>query len=158
MMEEVVGELLTQKNKTLAVAESCTGGLIGQRLTNISGSSRYFIEGAVTYHNDAKVRTLSVPPALIEKYGAVSKEVAEAMAGGMREKAKTDYAISVTGIAGPTGGTEEKPVGTVFIGFADGVKRKSLKLKLPGDRNLIRWRSSQAALDYLRRNLLKEDE
>jgi nicotinamide-nucleotide amidase len=158
LMEEVIGQLLTEKKQTLAVAESCTGGLIGQRLTEVSGSSAYFIEGAVTYHNDTKIRTLNVPEMLIKDHGAVSAEVAEAMAQGIREKASTDYAISVTGVAGPTGGTEEKPVGTVFIGYADKSNIKSLRLKLPGDRKLIRWRSSQAALDYLRRNILKENE
>ncbi len=154
-MEEVIGKLLIERGETVAVAESCTGGLIGQRLTDISGSSKYFIEGIVAYHNDAKIRSLNVSQDLIEKHGAVSKEVAEAMAKGMREYAKTDYAVSVTGIAGPDGGTEEKPVGTVFVGYCDREKTKSLQLKLPGDRNLIRWRSSQAALDYLRRQILK---
>jgi nicotinamide-nucleotide amidase len=155
-MEEVVGNLLKRQKKTLSIAESCTGGLIGSRITEVSGSSEYFIEGAVTYHNDAKIRNLSVPIELIEKHGAVSAEVAEAMARGMREKAKTDYAISVTGIAGPTGGTEEKPVGLVFIGYADESQVKSFKIILPGDRFLIRWRASSAALDYLRRQILKK--
>jgi nicotinamide-nucleotide amidase len=155
-MEEVVGSLLKSEQKTLSLAESCTGGLVGQRITEVSGSSAYFIEGAVCYANDAKIRSLSVPRELIDKHGAVSAEVAEAMARGMREKAQTDYAISVTGIAGPTGGTEEKPVGLVFIGYADNVKVKSLKIILPGDRYLIRWRASQAALDYLRRQILKK--
>ncbi|HEX8637559.1 MAG TPA: CinA family protein, partial [Pyrinomonadaceae bacterium] len=90
-----------------------------------------------------------------EKHGAVSAETAEAMARGMREKARTDYAVSVTGIAGPSGGSDEKPVGTVFIGYADANQTKSLKIILPGDRFLIRWRASQAALDYLRRQILK---
>lgn len=155
-MEEIVGNLLKTQQKTLAVAESCTGGLIGSRITEVSGSSEYFIEGAVTYHNDAKIRSLSVPIELIEMHGSVSAEVAEAMARGMREKAKTDYAISVTGIAGPTGGTEEKPVGMIFIGYADESQVKSYKIILPGDRYLIRWRASQAALDYLRRQILKK--
>lgn len=154
-MEEIVGQLLAEKGKTLSVAESCTGGLIGERLTDISGSSAYFIEGVIAYANEAKVRTLNVPPELIKTYGAVSAEVAEAMAKGMRERAGTDFAISVTGIAGPTGGTEEKPVGLVFIGFADASLVKSLRIILPGDRYLIRWRASQAALDYLRRQILK---
>lgn len=154
-MEEVIGNLLKENGKTLSVAESCTGGLIGERLTEVSGSSAYFIEGAVTYANEAKIRTLNVPAELIETHGAVSAEVAEAMARGMRERAGTDYAISVTGIAGPTGGTEEKPVGLVFIGYADAEKVKSFKIILPGDRYLIRWRASQAALDYLRRKILQ---
>lgn len=155
-MEEVVGNLLKTEKKTLSVAESCTGGLIGSRLTEVSGSSEYFIEGAVTYHNDAKIKTLSVPKELIENFGAVSAQVAEAMAKGMREKAGTDYAISVTGIAGPMGGSDVKPVGTVFIGYADEGQVKSFKILLPGDRFLIRWRASQTALDYLRRQILKK--
>jgi nicotinamide-nucleotide amidase len=155
-MEEVVGKLLIGKGKTLSVAESCTGGLISQRLTDISGSSRYFIEGVVAYANEAKIETLGVAPEIIEQNGAVSAATAEAMANGMRQKAKTDYAISITGIAGPTGGTPEKPVGTVYIGYSDENLTKSFKIVLPGDRYLIRWRSSQAALDYLRRQILKK--
>lgn len=157
-MEEVVGKLLAEKGKTLSVAESCTGGLIGERLTDISGSSRYFIEGIIAYSNEAKMRTLNVPKELIEAHGAVSAEVCEAMAKGMLERAGTDYALSVTGIAGPSGGTEEKPVGTVFIGYADKMQVKSRRIVLPGDRYLIRWRTSQAALDILRRNLLREND
>jgi nicotinamide-nucleotide amidase len=157
-MEEIVGEILARNGKTLSAAESCTGGLIARRLTEISGASAYFIEGVVAYSNAAKSRTLNVPKELIEDHGAVSAEVAEAMAKGMRERAETDYAISITGVAGPTGGSEEKPVGTVFIGYADDVQVKSFKIILPGDRYLIRWRSSQAALDYLRRQMLKKEE
>ncbi|MGI9037146.1 MAG: competence/damage-inducible protein A [Pyrinomonadaceae bacterium] len=155
LMEEVIGNLLKQKGKTLSVAESCTGGLVGERLTDAAGASRYFIQGVTAYANNAKIKTLNVAPEIIEKFGAVSFEVAEAMARGMRELAETDYAISVTGIAGPSGGSEEKPVGTVFIGYADEKKVKSLKIILPGDRYLIRWRASQAALDYLRRKILQ---
>ena len=155
-MEEVVGKMLTDSGKTLALAESCTGGLIGMRLTDVPGSSKYFLEGAITYSNDAKIRTLGVPQEVLEAHGAVSPETAEAMAAGIRERVNSDYAVSVTGIAGPDGGTDEKPVGTVFIGYADGSGTKSLKLTLPGDRYLIRWRSSQAALDYLRRQLIKK--
>ncbi|MDQ3322367.1 MAG: competence/damage-inducible protein A [Acidobacteriota bacterium] len=154
-MEEVVGKLLTANKKTLSIAESCTGGLIAERLTEVSGSSAYFIEGAITYADEAKIRNLNVPAELIEKHGAVSAEVAKAMAKGMRERARTDYAVSVTGIAGPNGGSEEKPVGLVFIGFADENEIKSIKINLPGDRYLIRWRASQSALDYLRRQILK---
>ena len=157
-MEEVVGRLLSANGKTVSLAESCTGGLIGERLTDVSGSSKYFIEGVIAYANEAKIRTLNVPQDLIEARGAVSAEVAEAMAKGMRERAETDYAVSVTGIAGPTGGSEDKPVGLVFIGFADHEQVKSLKIILPGDRYLIRWRASQAALDYLRRQILKKRE
>ena len=155
-MEEIIGKLLRESKKTLAIAESCTGGLIGERLTDVSGSSAYFIEGVIAYSNEAKIRTLNVSSELIETRGAVSAEVAEAMAAGMRERAKTDYAISVTGIAGPDGGSEEKPVGLVFIGYSDEAQTKSLKIILPGDRYLIRWRASSAALDYLRRQIIKK--
>ena len=155
-LEEIVGKMLTDNGKTLALAESCTGGLIGMRLTDVPGSSGYFLEGAITYSNEAKTRTLGVPKELLDAHGAVSAETAEAMAAGIREKVGSDYGVSVTGIAGPDGGSEEKPVGTVFIGYADSSGTRSLKMTLPGDRFLIRWRSSQAALDYLRRQMLKE--
>lgn len=154
-MEEIVGLRLKERGETLSVAESCTGGLIGQRITDVAGSSAYFIEGAITYSNEAKIRTLNVSPDIIENHGAVSAECAEAMAAGMLEYAGTDHAISVTGIAGPDGGSDEKPVGTVFIGYAGQSGVKSVKIVLPGDRYLIRWRASQAALDYLRRQLAK---
>lgn len=155
-MEEVIGQMLSRRGETLSTAESCTGGLIAKRLTEVPGSSAYFMEGAVTYANDAKIRTLNVPEEIIDTHGAVSAETAEAMARGMRERAGTDYAVSVTGIAGPAGGTEEKPVGTVYIGYSDETATKSIKFVLPGDRYLIRWRASQAALDYLRRQILKK--
>lgn len=152
-MEEIVGNRLKERGETVSIAESCTGGLVARRLTEIPGSSAYFMEGAVTYSNEAKMRTLNVSPEILEYHGAVSAECAEAMAKGMLAYAGTDHAISVTGIAGPDGGSEEKPVGTVFIGYADKKGAKSVKIVLPGDRYLIRWRSSQAALDYLRRQL-----
>jgi nicotinamide-nucleotide amidase len=154
-MEEVVGRMLKTAGKTLSVAESCTGGLIGMRLTEVPGSSEYFIEGAITYSNDAKMRTLGVKAETLAAHGAVSGETAEEMARGIRFRAGTDFALSVTGIAGPDGGSDEKPVGTVFIGYSDSAGERSLKLTIPGDRYLVRWRSSQAALDYLRRRLLK---
>ena len=155
-MEEVVGSLLKARGKTVSVAESCTGGMIGMRLTEVSGSSAYFIEGSVVYSNESKLRTLNVSELTLRDHGAVSSETAEAMAKGMRERSGSDFAISVTGIAGPDGGTEEKPVGTVFIGYSDPRRTRSMKFVFPGDRELIRWRSSQAALDYLRRQILKE--
>jgi nicotinamide-nucleotide amidase len=153
-MEEVVGLKLSVGGYTLAVAESCTGGLLAQRLTDIPGSSKYFIEGVVTYANDAKVRALDVEPILLLEHGAVSAPVAEAMAEGIRRRAETDFGVSITGIAGPGGGTDEKPVGTVFIAIASEAGTEHRKLKLPGDRQLIRWRASQAALDLLRRRLI----
>lgn len=152
-MEEVVGIQLKTRGETLAVAESCTGGLIGQRLTDVPGSSAYFMEGAITYSNEAKMRTLGVSTEILSTHGAVSAKCAEAMAEGMRRYAGTDHAISVTGVAGPDGGSEKKPVGTVFIGYSGVNGVKSVKIALPGDRYLIRWRASQAALDYLRRQL-----
>jgi nicotinamide-nucleotide amidase len=153
-MEEVVGLRLAVAGFTLAVAESCTGGLISQRLTEVPGSSVYFMEGVVTYSNDAKTRSLGVDAELILKHGAVSAEVAEAMAEGVRRRADTDFGLSVTGIAGPGGGTEEKPVGLVCIALSDDAHTEHRKFILPGDRHLIRWRASQAALDLLRRRLI----
>jgi nicotinamide-nucleotide amidase len=153
-MEEVVGLRLAVGGFTLAVAESCTGGLISERLTNVAGSSVYFKEGVVAYSNDAKIRSLGVDSELIRTHGAVSAPVAEAMADGVRHRSDTDFGISVTGIAGPDGGTEEKPVGLVYIALADDAHVEHRKLNLPGDRQLIRWRASQAALDLLRRRLI----
>jgi nicotinamide-nucleotide amidase len=153
-MEEIVGLRLAVGGFTLSVAESCTGGLISQRLTEVPGSSVYFMEGVVTYSNDAKTRSLGVDSELILKHGAVSWEVAEAMAEGVRHRADTDFGLSVTGIAGPGGATEDKPVGLVYIALADDAHTEHRKLMLPGDRHLIRWRASQAALDLLRRRLI----
>jgi nicotinamide-nucleotide amidase len=153
-MEEVIGLRLAVNGFTLAVAESCTGGLICERLTEVPGSSAYLMEGVVTYSNDAKVRLLGVPADLIGEYGAVSPQVAEAMAEGVRERAGTDFGLSVTGIAGPSGGSEDKPVGLVYVALADDAHTEHRKLLLPGDRQLIRWRASQAALDLLRRRLI----
>lgn len=153
-MEEVVGLKLAVGGYSLSVAESCTGGLLAQRLTEIPGSSKYFIEGVVTYSNESKTRLLGVEPILLLEHGAVSAPVAEAMAEGIRSRAQTDFALAITGVAGPGGGTEEKPVGTVFIAIASEAGTEHRKLKLPGDRNLIRWRATQAALDLLRRRLI----
>jgi nicotinamide-nucleotide amidase len=153
-MEEIVGLRLAVGGFTLAVAESCTGGLISQRLTEVPGSSVYFMEGVVTYSNEAKTRALGVDSELIREHGAVSAEVAEAMAEGVRQRAGTDFGLSVTGIAGPGGGSEEKPVGLVYIALSDDAHTEHRKLQLPGDRHLIRWRASQAALDLLRRRLI----
>ncbi len=153
-MEDIVGLRLSVGGYTIAVAESCTGGLIAERLTDVAGSSRYFIEGVVAYSNESKTRTIGVEPVLLLEHGAVSAPVAEAMAEGIRKRAGTDFGLAVTGIAGPGGGTEEKPVGLVYIALASEVQTEHRKLKLPGDRHLIRWRASQAALDLLRRRLI----
>jgi nicotinamide-nucleotide amidase len=153
-MEEVIGLKLAVGGYTLAVAESCTGGLLAERLTEVPGSSKYFIEGVVTYSNESKTRLLGVEPILLLEHGAVSGPVAEAMSEGMRNRAATDFALSITGIAGPDGGTEDKPVGTVFIAISSEAGTEHRRLKVPGDRNLIRWRATQAALDLLRRRLI----
>lgn len=153
-MEEVVGRLLRARRATLATAESCTGGLISMRITEVPGSSEYYMQGAVTYSNEAKIQMLGVPKEVIEAHGAVSAETAEAMAVGIRRHAGTDYAVSVTGIAGPGGGTPSKPVGTVYIGCAGPEGVTTRHVLLPGDRELVRWRASQAALDLLRRQII----
>ena len=154
-MEEVVGRELAKRGLMLAVAESCTGGLIGHRLTQVAGSSAYVDRGAVCYSNRAKTEMLGVPVELIARQGAVSKEVAAAMACGIRERANVSVGLSVTGIAGPGGGTETKPVGLVYIGLDDGTGRPiTREFRFHGDRNVIKQRSSQAALDLLRRWLL----
>lgn len=153
-MEEVVGLRLAVGGFNVAVAESCTGGLIAHRLTEVPGSSTYFMEGVVTYSNEAKTRLLGVPEELIERHGAVSAEVAEAMAEGVKLRAGVDFGLAVTGVAGPGGGTEEKPVGLVYVALADDAHTEHRRIMLPGDRHLIRWRASQAALDLLRRRLI----
>ncbi len=154
-MEEVVGRELANRGLMLAVAESCTGGLIGHRLTQVAGSSAYVDRGAVCYSNRAKTEMLGVPLELIARHGAVSKEVAAAMACGIRERANVSVGLSVTGIAGPGGGTETKPVGLVYVGLDDGTGRPiAREFRFHGDRNVIKQRSSQAALDLLRRWLL----
>lgn len=154
-LEEVVGKLLLERKKTIAVAESCTGGLISARFTNISGSSQYFERGVITYSNPAKTELLSVPKEIIEKYGAVSEEVAILMAEGVRKLAKTDYGLSVTGIAGPTGGTPQKPVGLVFEGFAHENDSFSQKFLFGENRKSNRERAAQAALNLVRLFLIK---
>lgn len=154
-LEEVVGKLLRLNKKTLAVAESCTGGLIGHRLTDVPGSSDYFLQGVVAYSNEAKINALGVSPALIEKYGAVSSQVVEAMAQGIREKARSSLGLAVTGIAGPSGGTPEKPVGLVYIALAWDKGVEFIKNLFLGNRDNIKYQSSQKALDMVRRHLGK---
>lgn len=155
-LEEVVGRLLRKKRRTLAVAESSTGGLLSHRLTNIPGSSDYFLEAAVTYSNAAKVDLLGISPSLIETRGAVSFPVARAMAQGIRRRARADYGLAITGIAGPTGGTPEKPVGQVFIALAWAGGTKVQKNLFLGKREQVKFQSTQKALDMLRRHLLQQ--
>lgn len=154
-LEEVVGRMLAERGLTIAVAESCTGGIISDRLTDVSGSSRYFERGFITYSNESKTAELGVPAGLLAEHGAVSKEVAQAMAKGARERAKTDIGLSTTGIAGPTGGTQEKPVGLVWIGYSDHSQTLALRFNFVDERRRIKERASQAALELVRRALLK---
>lgn len=154
-IEEVVGRLLAGRGATVAVAESCTGGLIGHKLTSVSGSSVYFLGGVVAYSNDAKMRELGVDPGVLQREGAVSETVARAMADGVRERWGADYGVGVTGIAGPTGGTPEKPVGLVFVAVADAKRTWARKLNFTGHRERIKEWSGQMALDLLRRRLVE---
>ena len=153
-LEEIVGLLLTQRRLRLAVAESCTGGMIGGRITNVSGSSAYFERGVVVYSNRSKTELLGVPADLIERHGAVSREVAKAMAAGIRERAGTDLGLAVTGIAGPEGGTPEKPVGLVYIALATADGAKASEHRFLGNRGQVRRRAATAALDMVRRYLI----
>ncbi|OPY75580.1 MAG: Nicotinamide-nucleotide amidohydrolase PncC [Syntrophorhabdus sp. PtaU1.Bin058] len=153
VLEEKIGNLLLQQKKSIAVAESCTGGLVAHRITNVPGASGYFEAGFVTYSNKAKEHFLSVPEAIIKAKGAVSEEVARSMAGGVRKAAGVDIGLAITGIAGPGGGTPEKPVGTVYIALAvpEGISVR--RFSFQGDRSEIKLGTSEAALslilDYL---------
>ena len=153
-METVVGNLLINKGQTIAVAESCTGGLISNLLTNVPGSSDYYMQGAVTYSNLAKETVLGVDPRLIEDYGAVSEQTAKAMALGVRQWAGTDIGLGITGIAGPGGGTSAKPVGLVYFSLSSSEKEIVDKRVFSGDRLQIKERAALAALDLVRRHLL----
>jgi nicotinamide-nucleotide amidase len=154
LLEQIVLYYLELKQETLAVAESCTGGLLAQRITSISGSSRSFLGGAVVYSNQLKTDFAGVPPQLIQQHGAVSAEVAEALAQGIRRRAGASMGVGITGIAGPNGGTEEKPVGLVYIAVSYGNKTESLECNFRGDRERIRQWASQQALDLVRRRLM----
>ncbi len=153
-LEDVVGNLLKERNQTVALAESCTGGMIASKLTNIPGCSAYFERGVVSYSNAAKISLLDVSPNVIEKHGAVSAETAVAMAEGVRWIAQTTYGLSVTGIAGPDGGTQEKPVGLVYIALAsEQSKTHWHRCTFEGDRWMVRTRAAQTALDLLRQHI-----
>src|SRR5262249_4762613 len=158
-LEEVVIELLREKNATLAVAESCTGGLLADRLTNVPGSSAVFLEGNVTYSNEAKTKTLGVPAELFSLAGAVSKEVARAMAEGVLGRSSATYSLSTTGVAGPGGGTPEKPVGTVYIGLARRHQETQIeKLFFPTDRRSFKRICTQHALEMLRKAIQNTED
>lgn len=154
-LEDVVGGLLAERALTIAIAESCTGGLIADRITNTPGSSAYFERAVIAYSNESKIDELGVPAELIRAHGAVSEEVCKAMASGIRSRARTSIGLSTTGIAGPTGGTPEKPVGLVWIGYSDTEETLALKFQFGEDRRRVKERAAQAALELVRRKLLK---
>jgi len=153
-LEEVVARLLTLNKATISAAESCTGGLLAQRLTSIAGSSSYFLGGVVCYSNEMKTAWADVPKELIEAKGAVSAEVAVALAEGIRRRVGSTLGMGITGIAGPGGGSEEKPVGTVHIAVASGGETKARAVRFMGDRDMIRGQASQMALDLVRMHFL----
>jgi nicotinamide-nucleotide amidase len=156
-LEVVVGKLLRDRAETLAVAESCTGGLLGERLTSVAGSSEYFMGGLVTYTKEMKTELLGVDPVILEEESAVSEAVANAMAAGARRRTNATYALSITGVAGPDGGSEATPVGTVCIGLATPERVTSRRFRFPGDRGRVRGFAAQTALDMLRRALVRTE-
>lgn len=157
-LEEIVGQLLLAKTQTLALAESCTGGTVSHRITRIPGSSAYFKGAAVTYSNEAKIHFLGVLPETLNRHGAVSRETALEMAQGIRTRAGSDIAMSVTGIAGPGGGSLEKPVGTVWMSIAQPNQSEARLFRFHGERERIIAGASQAALNWLRTTLSQETE
>ena len=152
-LEATLGALLRARQVTLSVAESCTGGMLAERITSVAGSSDYFLGGFLTYTDGMKTALLGVDPALLGRHTAVSEEAAIAMAQGARARSGSNFALSVTGVAGPSGGTEANPVGTVFIGMAHGAGAEAKRLKLFGDRQRIRVMATQTAMDWLRKQL-----
>ncbi len=155
-LETVVGALLRETAHSLSVAESCTSGVLGMRVTRVPGSSDYFLGGVLCYSNDVKKALCGIPPDLLDRHGAVSKEAAEALAKGVRRACKSSLGLSITGIAGPGGGTVEKPVGLVYIAIAHELGAHSERRIIPGDRESVRERAATYALAYLRRFLLNE--
>jgi nicotinamide-nucleotide amidase len=153
-LEEIVGEMLIHNRSTIAAAESCTGGLLAERLTRVPGSSSYFLGGVVCYSNELKTAWAEVPPDLIAVKGAVSSEVAIALAEGIRRRVGSALGVGITGVAGPGGGSEEKPVGTVHIALASSNGVKERQVHLPGDREMVRFHASQVALDIIRMHFL----
>jgi nicotinamide-nucleotide amidase len=153
-LEEVVGELLLARRMTLALAESCTGGYISHRVTRVAGSSAYYYGGAVTYSNEAKILFLGVKPETLQRHGAVSRETALEMSQGIRARTGVSIGLSVTGVAGPSGGSAEKPVGTVWISIEREAYHEARRFQFHGERERIILGTSQTALDWLRRCLL----
>ena len=155
-LSDVVGRLLAANKKTVTFAESCTGGLIAEKITDIAGSSVYFKSSVVTYSDESKIKYLGVKEETLQNFGAVSEETAKEMAEGARNAAGCDYAVSVTGIAGPGGGSKDKPVGLVYIGIASGKEMQAFKYIFPGSRKDVRNRAANTALDLLRRKILND--
>jgi competence/damage-inducible protein CinA-like protein len=153
-LEQIVGYYLQMRGATVSLAESCTGGLLAERITSVSGSSRYFLGAAIVYSNELKTAMTDVPAELIAKHGAVSAEVATALAQGIRKRTGSTLGVGITGIAGPMGGTAEKPVGLVYHALADAGDTEVIEKKFPGDRKRVRWFASQQALDMLRRKFI----
>jgi nicotinamide-nucleotide amidase len=153
-IEQIVSYLLQMRGMTLATAESCTGGMLAERITSLSGSSRYFLGGAVVYSNALKTQFANVPKSLIDRHGAVSREVAASMAEGIRKRCLASYGVGITGVAGPTGGTEQKPVGLIYIALAGEEGTQIVERNFPGDRQRVRQFSTQQALEMVRRALL----
>ena len=152
-LEEVIGRLLRDRGWRIATAESCTGGLIAHRITNVAGSSDYFESGVISYSNESKMELLKVPEGIIHAYGAVSRQTAIAMAEGIRRLRNTDMGLGVTGIAGPAGGTAEKPVGLVYIALSSEIRVECSELRFGGEREAIKLRMSEAALEMIRGQL-----
>lgn len=155
-LEAVVGKALAAQQASIAVAESCTGGLLAERITSVSGSSAYFLGGIVCYSNEWKEQWLDVPSELLQLHGAVSRPVAEALAEGIRRRSGATFGVGITGIAGPTGGTEQKPVGLVYIALEGPRDTVVLEKRYFGEREIIRWQATQSALDLVRRTLARE--
>jgi PncC family amidohydrolase len=154
-LERTIGNLLREKGWTLSIAESCTGGLICDRITNVPGSSDYFMGGMVTYSNESKTEHLGIPSGFIKKYGAVSSQVARKMAQGVRKTFHTNFGLSTTGVAGPTGGTKRSPIGRVFIGICDGKRTWVKKRDLKGSRSEIKKKATEEALQFLHERLIR---
>ena len=154
-LEKQIGALLRKRGWTLSVAESCTGGLVSHRITDVSGSSGYFEGSVVSYSTRAKAEHLGIPPAYLQKHGAVSAEVARKMAEGVRKAFQTDFGLSTTGVAGPTGGTKKTPVGLVFIALSDGRRSRVRKERFRGTRLQIKQQASQRCLEFLREHLMR---
>jgi nicotinamide-nucleotide amidase len=153
-LEKAIGNLLRKKGWTLSIAESCTGGLICDRITDVSGSSDYFMGGMVTYSNESKAEHLGIPSAIIKRHGAVSSQVARRMAQGVRKAFHTTFGLSTTGVAGPTGGTKRSPIGRIFIGISDGKKTWVKREDLKGSRREIKKKAAEKALQFFYERLI----